>query len=376
MGVDASDLEGRPLRTAYRRLAREHHPDLPENVNRHAEATRDLQDLNGAYDILSNPDQLQHDYFEDLFRQGFDNYEEAFAGAEQQRQQDGPRGFQMGSFARPHEAREAAMAQRHYAQTGPPPAGVGMPFVVGGEHLPRHPTPEAVLPPPRGPGGGREGALERAPGYVVLFVPPDLTDAFMRCQSGRGTDEDWAAFGEWCAEQGLERLYLDIRAMNRRQVGGGFRPRGYLNPRGRRAGNPMTTRRRAALLKKLGYEKARFVVTKGTVLWIHPATRAKVTIPLRGTGDEMFMVLGGPYGFTSSFLFIENTSGRAAQQLDEWRDGPIPDIPPFPEPDSSGTARLYGGWVDDLFIALAHANSKAKGSANRGRRVPLFIGRE
>ena len=225
LGQDVSDLEGRELRSAYRALAREHHPDLPRNADRRAEATRDLAELNAAYEILSSPswqDELWGGDYEEMFRDAA-------------HQQEGPRGFQMGGFARPQEAAQMAAAQRHYMQQGPPAHGAGMPFVVGGEHMPRHATPECVLldTDRRDAGARRPGqgfALEATPGYLVLLIPPDVVPSFMRIQGRRGSEEDWRIFGEWCAEQGLERLYLDIRDMTRPQFARGG-PRGYLNRR-------------------------------------------------------------------------------------------------------------------------------------------------
>ncbi|HIK60181.1 MAG TPA: J domain-containing protein [Planctomycetes bacterium] len=529
LGTDASALEGKELRSAYRALAREHHPDLPQNADRRREATKDLAELNSAYEMLKNPGRGGFDPFEGMG--GFDDYEEMFR--EQAHQQDGPRGFQMGGFARPHEAREAAMAQRHYARHGAPAHGAGMPFVVGGEHLPRHPTAECVLDDTqRADAGARRlgrgpqrTAIAHTPGYLVMLVPPDIVPAFMACQSGRATDEDWRIFGEWCAEQGLERLYLDVRAMNRRQMGGGRGPRGYLNQgrragtrtlddidtwkkkvsrpkilvrppkgeediedywrfagkvsfysrgvsgeyrlvtmgtatsdlegaeqvdgwwegkrsspedfdifelndwllqfrpgrgrwstlrkgyadsgareaanfdrmapqrqknllkkaarlqrrgprgylnqekkmsRGRRAAKPMTSVRRANLLRKLGYEKAPFQLTRMGTTYLHQPSRTKVTLPKGGKGDSMFQLLGGHYGFTSQYLFVGNMAPGAWSKLLEWQRSGLVDIPSF-EHDTMmdafmdnrwpGPSEIPEGWLDDLFVALVTAAS-------------------
>lgn len=375
LGTDASALEGRELRSAYRALAREHHPDLPQNADRRREATKDLAELNSAYELLKNPGRGGFDPFEGMG--GFDDYEEMFR--EQAHQQDGPRGFQMGGFARPHEAREAAMAQQHYARHGAPAHGAGMPFVVGGEHLPRHPTAECVLDDTqRADAGARRlgrgpqrTAVAHTPGYLVMLVPPDIVPAFMACQSGRATDEDWRIFGEWCAEQGLERLYLDVRAMNRRQMGGGRGPRGYLNQekkmsQGRRAAKPMTSVRRANLLRKLSYAKAPFQLTRMGTTYLHQPSRTKVTLPKGGKGDSMFQLLGGRYGFTSQYLFVGNMAPGAWSKLLEWQRSGLVDIPSF-EHDTMmdafmdnrwpGLSEIPEGWLDDLFVALVTAAS-------------------
>ena len=176
--------------------------------------------------------------------------------------------------------------------------------------------------------------------------------------------------------------------------------------RGRRAKakakQPMTARRRGALLQKLGYEKLPFVMTRGTTTWVYKETRAKVTIVNGGKGDDPFQILGGPYGFTSAFLFVENMAPGTWSKLLQWQRSGEVNVPSFDHAammDAFTDNRwpqhkdIPAGWLDDLFVALVTSSGAAAkrlklarvdwdggkdGQANRGRRarLPLFIRRE
>ena len=169
-----------------------------------------------------------------------------------------------------------------------------------------------------------------------------------------------------------------------------------------KAKQPMTARRRGALLQKLGYEKLPFVMTRGTTTWVYKETRAKVTIVNGGKGDDPFQILGGPYGFTSAFLFVENMAPGAWSKLLQWQRSGEVDVPSF-EHDAMMDAFMDDrwpqpkdipvGWLDDLFVALVTSSAAPakrlkmarvdwdggkNGQTNRGRRarLPLFIRRE
>src|SRR6476646_12229290 len=59
------DAEPADIQRAYRRLARQHHPD----VNKHSEAEERFKEIAEAYDVLSDPEQRRrYDAFGEDFR--------------------------------------------------------------------------------------------------------------------------------------------------------------------------------------------------------------------------------------------------------------------------------------------------------------------
>lgn len=250
LGVDASRLDERELKRAYRKLASQHHPDRPGNDR--AEAQRVLVDLNGAYELLSGKAQEQDDFFGGY---GGGHEDMGFGGGGRDPGFGG--GPQMGGFAfghaAAHEHNAAMAAQMHFLRHGPPNPAFGMPLVLGGDHMPRHPTEDALFPDPMAARPGRMGGsmITRSPGYIVLLVPPDIAPGFFRLGMGRGTARDWEQLKAWTDEQGLERLYNDMRAQHGPRLGRGRGPRGYLNQRGHRAGEAIDPQDEQEILKAI-----------------------------------------------------------------------------------------------------------------------------
>jgi len=229
LGVDTEVMSPAELKRTYRKLASLHHPDRPGNDR--AASQRVMMDLNGAYALLSGKEQEQPDFGGWGPTGGFDVDDDDFMGGPAPG--GPPGGFAFGA-ASAREQDAAMRAQQHFMRNGPPNPAFGFPLVVGGVHMPRHPTADAIFfDPLAGPPGRQHapGAVQPSPGYVVLLVPPDLTPAFMRAGMGTASSADWAAVRAWAAEQGLERMYNDMRTMSGPRLGGGRGPRGYLNRR-------------------------------------------------------------------------------------------------------------------------------------------------
>ena len=71
LGV-SKDASEKDIRQAYRRLARQHHPDLNPNDD---EAERQFKKINEAYEVLSDADsRKKYDRYGDMWRQA-DNIE-------------------------------------------------------------------------------------------------------------------------------------------------------------------------------------------------------------------------------------------------------------------------------------------------------------
>lgn len=214
LGVEVTpDLSLADLRRAYRKLARDNHPDMPGRDPR--QATKILADLNGAYEVLTKGEQQDSGVdWEDL--------QEEMAQARQEAPR-GPGG--MAGYTSPREAEDARRAQEHFFRHGPPNPAFGIPLVVGGEHYPEHPTADAIFFDPAAQRGGpREVAPRR--GYIVLLVPVDLAGPFMRCMQGFGTEVDFGEILSWCQEQGLMAMFRDmVRRSNARGLDGRGAPR-------------------------------------------------------------------------------------------------------------------------------------------------------
>ena len=68
LGV-SRDADEQTIKSAFRRMARVHHPDV--NANK-AEATEKFKEINEAYTVLSDPDKRAH---YDLFDGRYQQYE-------------------------------------------------------------------------------------------------------------------------------------------------------------------------------------------------------------------------------------------------------------------------------------------------------------
>lgn len=182
LGVDATRPEV-DLRREYRRLARDHHPDMPGRDT--AQSNKILANLNAAYELLKTREPVEP----------IPEYEV-------------PRPV---GRASPQEAAEAQRAQAHFFRHGPPNPAFGVPLVLGGEHYPEHPTADALFYDPGSPRSGHPRAVALRRSYVVLLVPPDLATNFLRCMQGIGSAEDFARIAPWCQEQGIMRMFHDLR---------------------------------------------------------------------------------------------------------------------------------------------------------------------
>lgn len=113
----------------------------------------------------------------------------------------------------------------------------------------------------------------------------------------------------------------------------------------------MNTRKRTALLRKLGYEKSWLALTRVGITYRHPATGSSVTVPKGGKSGAHFQFLGGNMSFISASLTIGNLKHGASRVLLEVRDRG------FPIPTTEDEDALEPGWYDALFVFLAEANS-------------------
>ena len=211
--------DAKKLKKAYRGLVRDNHPDLPGNDR--TKSTRLVMDLNGAYELLTAGDAI---VTEDsaVGDEGFMRHRRA-----------GGHAYRHAAFgqARPHEMSDAMRAQMHFMRSGPPNPAFGTPLVVGGEHMPTHPTNDALFFDPladRRPVRRGGTFIERTPGYIVLLVPPDIAPSFMRAGMGSASAADWSKVKAWTDEQGLRKLFADMKHMSSPRVGRGRGPRGYL----------------------------------------------------------------------------------------------------------------------------------------------------
>lgn len=89
LGVDRNASQ-KEIRNAYRKLAREHHPDLqPEDKKKEAE--KEFKKINEAYEVLSDPEKRKlYDQYGENWKHGED------FTAHQQQQQQGKRGWSPG----------------------------------------------------------------------------------------------------------------------------------------------------------------------------------------------------------------------------------------------------------------------------------------
>lgn len=117
---------------------------------------------------------------------------------------------------------------------------------------------------------------------------------------------------------------------------------------------PMTTRRRGNFLRRHGFNKSRFQLTRMGISY--ERGDCTITIPRRCEGGGAFLALDRrrELTLTSACLYIGNTAANAAEMLRQMiRDGyemPSPDAPDF----------LTDEWNDALFMAWVEAMAAAE----------------
>ena len=201
-GIDPTALSPRELQRAYRDLARQHHPDMPQNHDRDA-ATRKIMDLNASYEYYTTrrnePEPRVYEAYEDRTEREWQHH-------------SGPPFMGCINSARDMGAamREYAMYTRN-ARVNP---NTGMVFILGTNYMPRNTR------------------LIGAAQFMFVFVPPDIAPALATCAgiSGScGTQDELELACNWCEEEGLHNVARDLRAMHRPRFGNRPTPRGYLD---------------------------------------------------------------------------------------------------------------------------------------------------
>jgi hypothetical protein len=122
---------------------------------------------------------------------------------------------------------------------------------------------------------------------------------------------------------------------------------------GKREAN-MDTKKRAAFLKKMGYEKSPITMTRGALTYRHPETGATMTIPKAAPSGSEFICTGA-HSFVSSMLRIRNTAGGAFDRLVVIYEQ-YPSV--FPDPEVYGDGSDDGLWRDVMFQAFVILNAK------------------
>lgn len=116
----------------------------------------------------------------------------------------------------------------------------------------------------------------------------------------------------------------------------------------------MDTKKRALFLKKMGYEKSQFTLTRGALTYCHPKTRAMVSIPKSAPSGSPFIITGR-YAFVSGLLRIGNTAGNAFDHLISMYEQ-FPSI--FPDPEVYGDGSNDDVWMDATFRAFVIVNAE------------------
>ena len=110
----------------------------------------------------------------------------------------------------------------------------------------------------------------------------------------------------------------------------------------------MTTRRKSAHLRKLGFQKSRMQMTRVGNTYMRGNTSVTIAKGDKG-GGNFIAVTPGQGAFNSGLLFVGNTSDSMKQSIREFRDYgvdlPDPDAPDFGTPD----------WCDKLFVGVTSA---------------------
>lgn len=117
----------------------------------------------------------------------------------------------------------------------------------------------------------------------------------------------------------------------------------------------MNYRKRAAFLRRLGYQQSPLALTRGTVTFVHPETRAKVTIP-KGTDGNMPFMIFGQYALVSALLNVGNTASGAFAEIER---ASVESGGAIPHPHEL----LPGMGNDQLFVGYARANARVEVAA-------------
>jgi len=116
----------------------------------------------------------------------------------------------------------------------------------------------------------------------------------------------------------------------------------------------MDTKKRAAFLKKMGYEKSPITLTRIALTYRHPETGATITIPKSAPSGSEFICTGA-FPFVSAMLRISNTAGNAFDRLVMLYEQ-FPAV--FPDPEVYGNGSDDNLWRDEMFKAFAILNAK------------------
>ena len=110
----------------------------------------------------------------------------------------------------------------------------------------------------------------------------------------------------------------------------------------------MTTRKKSAHLKKLGFQKTPFQLTRVGNTYRRGNTSITIAKGDKG-GGNFIAVTPGQGAFNSGLLYIGNTAESMKQSIREYRDFgvdlPDPDAADFGTPD----------WNDRLFVGITEA---------------------
>jgi len=110
----------------------------------------------------------------------------------------------------------------------------------------------------------------------------------------------------------------------------------------------MTTRKKSAYLRKLGFQKSRMQMTRVGSTYTRGNTSVTITKGDSG-GGSFISITPGTCAFSSALLYIGNTSDSMKQTVREYRDYgvdlPDPDGADFGTPD----------WNDRLFVGVTEA---------------------
>jgi hypothetical protein len=110
----------------------------------------------------------------------------------------------------------------------------------------------------------------------------------------------------------------------------------------------MTTRKKSAHLRKLGFQKSRFQLTRVGNTYMRDGT--SVTIPKGDKGGGNFIAMApGAGAFNSALLHIGNTADNMKQLIREYRLSGVD----LPDPDSQDFATPE--WNDQLFVGVTEA---------------------
>ena len=110
----------------------------------------------------------------------------------------------------------------------------------------------------------------------------------------------------------------------------------------------MTTRKKSNHLKKLGFQKAPFQMTRVGITYMRG--RTSVTIAKGDKGGGNFIAMSpGQGSFNSGLLYVGNMAAGTKQSIRVYRDHGVD----LPDPDDAdfGTP----GWNDRLFIGITEA---------------------